>query len=186
MKTLQDSEKIKDTHKFYEKFHQIEMDYKDYWLEHTLWHWEFWLSISLTIVPWILWFIFRKRGSEARLLLAGLFVICIASFLDFIGVASGLWHYSGKALPLIPTYMPWDFSLLPVTMMLWIQAKRHWNPFIKGFIYACLAAFVGEPLFEWIGLYQPTHWRSFYSFPIYIVLYLISHRISNSKTFDPL
>jgi hypothetical protein len=186
MKKLINEEKIKETEGFFDEIHQIEMDYLQYWQENTLGHWDFWFSLCLTIVPWIIWFVFRKRGSEARLLLAGSFVIIISTWLDFLGVVFGLWHYSGKVFPTIPTYLPWDFCLLPVTLMLWLQINPHWHPFLKAVIYSALTSFVGEPFFEWIGLYTSEHWSSFYSFPIYIVIYLIAYRISRADTFDDL
>lgn len=186
MKRLIDEEKIKKTNEFYEKIHQIEMEYYNYWKEHTLWHWEFWLSLVLTFSPWVLWFIFRKRGSEARLLLAGTFTLVVASTFDLFGVAFGLWHYSGKVMPIIPTFIPWDFSLIPVTMMLFLQYKPTLNPLLKAVIYSALASFVGEPLFEWVGLYTSENWSSLYSFPIYITIYLIAYRISKVKSYDPL
>ncbi|MDC3418420.1 CBO0543 family protein [Aquibacillus salsiterrae] len=186
LKPLLSEEKIKKTDELYDEFHQIQMEYLKYWQETTLWHWEFWLSISLTIFPWIIWFIIRKRGSEARLLLAGSFVLIISSWFDFLGVVFGLWHYSGKALPTIPTYFPWDFSLLPVWTMLWLQFKPTFNPFFKAIIYSALTSFLGEPLFEWLGLYSSEKWNVFYSFLVYIFIYLIAYRISKAKTFDTL
>lgn len=186
MKPLLDEEKIKKSDEFYDKIHQVEMEYMKYWQESTLWHWDFWLSLLLVIVPWIVWFIVRKRGSEARLLLAGGFVLIISSWLDFLGIVLGLWHYSGKAIPTIPTYMPWDVSLLPVITMLWLQFKPTLPPLLKASIYAGLASFIGEPLFEWIGLYTSEKWNVFYSLPIYFVIYLIALRISKAKTFDTL
>jgi magnesium-transporting ATPase (P-type) len=177
---------MKKSGEFFKRIHQVEVDYLKYWQENTLWHWTFWLSLSLSIIPWIVWFLFRKRSSEARLLLAGSFGIMIASLLDFLGLVFGLWHYSGRALPIIPTYIPWDASLIPVTIMLWLQYKPTLNPLLKAVIYGALTSFIGEPIFEWIGLYTREGWSVFYSFPIYIVIYLIAYRISKAKTFDPL
>ncbi|MFS0671630.1 CBO0543 family protein [Ornithinibacillus sp. 179-J 7C1 HS] len=186
MKPLLDEEKIEGTKEFYMKIHNVEMEYLEYWKENTLWHWEYWLSVFLTLFPWVLWIMFRKRGSEARLLLAGSIVIIISSWLDFLGVILGLWHYTGKALPTIPTYVPWDITLLPVTIMFWLQYKPDANPFLKAIIFAGMTAFIGEPLFKWLGLYATDHWKAIYSFPIYIVIYLIVYRISIAKTFEPL
>lgn len=186
MKPLLDQKNIEKQGEFFERIHRVEVDYIKYWKQHTLWHWDFWISVALAIIPWIIWFIFRKRGCEARLLLAGSFGLIMASWLDFLGLVLGLWHYAGRALPTIPTFIPWDFSLIPVTLMLWLQYKPTMHPLIKAVIHAGLASFVGEPLSEWIGLYTPVKWSVFYSFPIYIFIYLIAYRISNMRSFDPL
>lgn len=186
MKSLISKEEIGKSEEFFQRIHQVEVDYFTYWKEHTLLHWEFWLSVALSIIPWLVWLLIRKRGSESRLLLAGGFTLCIASWFDFLGLVFGSWHYSGRALPTIPSFFPWDFSLIPVTMMLWLQFKPTLNPFIKAVIYSVLTSFIGEPLFEWIGLYTRVKWNVFYSFPIWIVIYLIAYRISKTKAFDPL
>jgi hypothetical protein len=68
--------------------------------------------------------------------------------------------------------------------MLWLQFKPTLNPFLKAVIYSSLTSFIGEPLFEWIGFYTTVKWSVFYSFPIYIMIYLIAERISKAKSFD--
>lgn len=186
MKKLLSKDKIRETDHFFDKIHHIEMNYLTFWKENTLWHWDFWLSFALTIMPWVLWFVFRKKGSEARLLLVGGFGIIVASWLDFIGVAFGIWHYSGKLLPTIPTFIPWDMCLIPVSLMFWVQYKPNLNSFLKAGIYSTLTSFIGEPIFEWIGLYSPEQWSSFYSFPIYAAIYFVADRISKSTAFDDL
>ncbi|PLR95134.1 CBO0543 family protein [Bacillus sp. T33-2] len=180
------SQRMDEAGRFFEKIRQAEIDYANYWYENTLWEWDFWLSVSISLGSWIIWFIFRKRGSEGRLLLAGMFVLFIAYVLDFIGVIMGFWIYTGKVIPIIPADIPWDASLIPVTVMLWLQYKPGWNPMLKAVIYSALTSFVGEPLFEWLGLYYSKNWIPFYSFPIYIMIYLLAHRISRSKSFDPI
>ena len=186
MKSLIKKEEIISSNKFFERIHQVEVDYESYWKVHTLWHWEFWVSVALSIIPWIVWIILRKRGSGARLLLAGSFGLIVATWLDFLGLVFGLWHYSGRVLPTIPTFFPWDFTLIPVSLMLWLQFRPTLNPFLKAVIYSALTSFVGEPFFEWLGLYTIVKWSVVYSFPIYIFIYLIAYRISNAKSFEPL
>lgn len=180
------ADKIERSKKLYEEIYQTHMKYLSFWKETTLWHWEFWFSLFLIVCPWIIWWLCRKRGSEGRLLLVGFFVLLVASWLDFLGVAFGAWFYTGKAVPVMPTFFPWDSSLLPVTVMLWLQFQPHWNPFVKAVIYALIVAFIGEPLFEWLGFYTPLKWHTYYSFPVYIGIFLVSHRFSKMISFDTL
>jgi hypothetical protein len=186
MEPLFGKEQIKKSNEFFERIHEVEVDYLNYWQDNALYSWGFWLSVFLSIIPWVIWFLVRKRGSEARLLMAGGFGLIVASWLDFLGLVFGLWHYSGRVLPTIPSFLPWDFSLIPVTLMLWLQFKPTLNPLLKAFMYSALSSFIGEPLFEWIGFYTKVHWSIFYSFPIYVVIYLIAYRISKAQTFDTL
>lgn len=157
-----------------------------YWISYTLFSWQWWVGIFLTIAPWVLWIIVRKKDSTNRLLFVSLFVILFTSYLDFLGCEMTLWYYEYKALPTIPSYIPWDFSMFPVTIMLLLQYKPNYNPFIKGACFGVFAAFIFEPIFAMLHLYTPIKWKFIYSFPIYIMLYLISHFLSRRRNFGPL
>ncbi|WJH37204.1 hypothetical protein N6H14_17085 [Paenibacillus sp. CC-CFT747] len=112
--------------------------------------------------------------------------LIISSWFDFIGVEYGLWYYTGLAIPTIPSYVPWDFCLIPVMIMFFIQIKPDASPLLKAVIFAGISAFAGEAFFQWLGFYQPLHWRSWWSFFIYILLYGVCHMITRLRTFEKL
>lgn len=157
-----------------------------FWLENVIFTWQWWLGLALLIVPWILWFFFRRKTSTYRLFTAGLFVIFISSSLDFIGVALGLWHYNYDVLPFLPSFTPWDITILPVITMFLIQLKPNLNPFLKAFIFAGGSAFIGEPIFSWLKLYSPEQWKYIYSFPFLFSIFLLAHFISTRNEYNSL
>ncbi|WP_102346097.1 CBO0543 family protein [Bacillus sp. Marseille-P3661] len=152
------------------------------WKENILFTWQWGLSIILSILPWLLWIKFRKKDSTIRLLCVGFFVLIIASWLDFLGVAFGLWYYVYDVTYLIPNYFPWDFTLIPVITMFFIQIKPNFNPFIKSVLFSVILSFLAEPFFIWLGLYQSLKWEHIYSFPIYIFIYLVADFISKRNS----
>lgn len=91
------------------KVHEANMELNNLGMEHIIFSWQWWLTVLMSIVPWILWFIFHKKESRARLLFAGFSTILIASFLDFLGVAYGLWVYLVDVIFTIPAFILWDF-----------------------------------------------------------------------------
>lgn len=186
MKTIQDPEKIKEAGVFFQKIAETTKAYIQYWTSNTLFHWDFWLSWLFAIAPWIIWARYRKKESTGRLLLAGFLGLIISSWFDFIGVELGLWYYSGLAIPTIPSYVPWDFCLIPVFIMFLIQIKPHASAFLKALIFATGSAFVAEPLFLWLGFYKMVKWHLWYSFPIFILIYLICYRVSKINSFEKL
>jgi len=177
---------LNNADKIYELIEKAHEKKIAFWLENVIFTWQWWLGILLTVVPWILWFLFRKKGSTYRLLLSGTIVLLISSWLDFAGIALGLWHYNYDVLPFLPSYLPWDFTLIPVIIMSLIQFKPHSNPFIKALIFAGGSAFIGEPFFKLIKTYSPEHWKYIYSFPFLFVIYLLAHFISKRNEFDKL
>ncbi len=72
---------------------------------------------------------------------------------------------------------------MPVTVMFLLQIKPNINPLIKAAIFGIISAFVAEPFFTWVGMYHAEHWKVIYSFPIYVVIYLIAHFISARKDY---
>ncbi|MEH7116302.1 CBO0543 family protein [Neobacillus vireti] len=156
------------------------------WKDEVLFTWEWWLGVALTIIPWIIWFIFRKRESTSRLLFAGTFVSLVSLTLDNIGVQFSAWNYLKPVIPAIPSYIPFDFALIPLSVMFLIQWFYHKNPWMIGLIFAILTAFIGEPIFKWLGIYVPTNWKYGYSIPFYTLIYYLAHKIASSKRFDDL
>lgn len=186
MNTLQSEKQIKKVGEFYQEIADVNEDYLKYWVNHTLFHWDFWLSLAFTVVPIIFWIKFRKKESSNRLLFSGMFVLIISSWFDFLGAQYGKWYYTGKVVPSIPSFLPWDWVVLPVFTMTLIQLKPRMSPLLKGLIFAGLSTFIGEPFFLWLGLYILKDWNILYSFPIYWVIYIAAHRLSKADHFEPI
>jgi hypothetical protein len=148
--------------------------------------WRWWLCFALTIIPWVLWIIFRKKGSSARLLFAGFLTVIISMYLDDIGVELNFWDYNVDFDAIDPSFILWDMTVLPVTTMFLLQVKPRIHPVFKAIALATLAAFIVEPFFAWMNYYDTEKWRFIYSFPIYIVIYLLAYLCSRAKTFEPL
>ena len=177
---------IEKVQKSSEALHQVNVEFYNIWFNDMLFKWHWWLNLAMAIVPWIIWMIIRKKESTYRLLFAGLVAASLSMFLDIIGMAMGLWSYNSTLEPLSPPPSPWDFSLIPVSTMLFLQIKPRVNPLIKAVVLAIGGALIGQPMLEWIGIYDPKGWKHYYSIPIVIIIYLIAHFISTRKQFEKL
>jgi hypothetical protein len=155
----------------------------DYWHAENLWTWRWWVLAVLTVAPWGLWFLIRKKESTGRLLCVAFFVSVVAIFLDIIGGGFELWAYTVRVIPIISSFIPWDISVMPVATMLFLQFFPKVNLFIKAGVYAFSGAFICEPVAVWLEIASEPHWSSFYSFPIILIIYLLSHAIFTSKSF---
>ncbi|UOR13511.1 CBO0543 family protein [Halobacillus amylolyticus] len=171
----------------YEQFHQLHEQYAQIWLDETFLHWDWWVAIILSVSTWSFWFLFyRKKESTDRLLYAGIAATLISLCFDYIGTSLGLWYYSGKLTPSFPAWFPFNFCLLPVTIMFLIQTKPHIAPWKKGIFYGLATSFIGEPLFVWAGYYVMTGWEYIYSVPIYTLVYLFCHWLTRRESFESL
>ncbi|MDP4090273.1 MAG: CBO0543 family protein, partial [Bacillota bacterium] len=91
------------------------------WITQIVFSWRWWFEIGLTIIPWIVWLKIRNKKDTARLLFVGSVVAIVSNMLDIIGGSYNLWHYDWKDFPFVPIYLPWDFTLFPVSVMIMLQ-----------------------------------------------------------------
>lgn len=168
----------------YETIHDIQKLKMDIWMEDILFSFQWWLGICLTIIPWILWFIFRDKKSGTRMLFVGFFALIVSSCLDFLGIQLGLWRYYYEVFPWAPSYVPWDGTLIPVLILFLIEFKPNVSPWIKAVIFSLFTSFIAEPLFFFLGLYKPINWEYLYSVPIFFIIYLVCHFLSTLDGFD--
>lgn len=153
------------------------------WVSQEIFNWHWWLGVMLFFIPWIVWIKIRDKKHTSRLLFVGLVAAIVAISIDNIGLALDLWYYSYKLTPICTIALAWDYGLFPVGIMLIIQLNPQINPYIKAFSFALITAFITEPFFIWIGMYHIIHWKFWYSFIIYVPLYLFFNYIYNSKSF---
>jgi hypothetical protein len=139
-------QKMDKAGELFENYHHLHADYGRLWMDETFLHWDWWISVLLSVGTWVFLIFYRKKESTHRLLYAGIFVILISLCLDYIGVAMGLWYYTGKLTPSFTAWLPFNFCMLPVTIMFLIQTKPHIATWKKGLFFGILTAYIGEPL----------------------------------------
>lgn len=158
-----------------EQYVAIHDEVERIWAQQMVFTWHWWLDVALAVLPWILWLIVRDKKNTHRLLYAGMFTAFIATILDLMGVSQGGWNYNTWLLPYLPEYLPWDWTVMPVTSMLFYQFFPKINPWLKGAVFGTFAAYVVEPVFIWMGFYESSGWEHYYSVPIYFAIYMIGY-----------
>ncbi|KEO83862.1 CBO0543 family protein [Tumebacillus flagellatus] len=142
-----------------------------HWLHHDLFSFNFWLLLVVAFAPWWLWFRLRDRSRSFELLYFGLLLGMISTFLDALGTNLLLWGYKDQIFGVPPPLFPADVTLMSVPFMLIYEKLPAWKNFtIAVVLLSALYAFVREQLLECLGIYELTHWKHIYSFPIYIAL----------------
>lgn len=158
----------------------------DIWRDYVLFSELWWLGVALSIIPWIFWYFIRKKESTDRLLYVALFVMVISLCLDVLGDQLGIWSYRYNVIPVLPTYLPWDITLMPLTVITIMQIKPKANPILKAIIFAIISSYLAEPIFDWLEIYNLKHWKYSYSVPIQFLIYLMAHYISKRNHFERL
>ncbi len=153
------------------------------WITQIVFSWRWWFGVALSILPWIVWIRIRDKKDTVRLLFVGLVVMLVTVTMDNIGLSYHLWHYDWQVLPFSNIFIPWNYTLFPVGIMLLLQFKPKVNVYKKSVAFAFFTAYIFEPFFVWAGKYDMVHWKCWYSFIIYIPLYLFFNYLYQSKYF---
>lgn len=169
----------------YHEGSEANSQYISLWKEEIVFTWRWWVSVIMTILPWILWILFRKKESTARLLGAGFLTMFIAAWMDFIGVDLGLWYYPIDSIPFVPSYIPYDFCVLPVSVMFLIQYKPHISPYWKGAVFTSFNTLLAEPALEYLEFYEEFHWNIWCSLPIYFAIYVLVSWYCHRQSYYP-
>lgn len=170
-----DPELLNELDRILEEYGNIHDEIEHVWLEHMVFTWHWWLDAALAVLPWVVWLIVRDRKRQHSLFYAGLFSMFVATMLCMAGVSQGGWNYNTLLLPYFPEYLPWDITVMPVGTMFFLQYFPKVKPWLKGAVFGVVAAYVIEPIFIWLGMYEPSSWEHHYSLPIYFVIYMISN-----------
>lgn len=148
-----------------------------------LFTWQWWIALAMIVVPWIIWMIVRNREKSARLFSAGLLVMAISEILDAIGISYGNWSYPVKVIPVVTVSFSYRLSVLPVIVMLLLQFKPQFNPYIKAIFFGGFGAYVGLPALAAMDLYKKMNWTFTYSFIILTLMYILAHWFSRRISF---
>ncbi|AFC33323.1 hypothetical protein PM3016_6715 [Paenibacillus mucilaginosus 3016] len=142
-----------------------------HWTQHEVFTPQWWFLLVLFLGSWLLWWRLLDKRRLYEIGFLGLFMAYLATLLDAAGSELQLWSYHYKLFPLYNRLLTADIALVPICYMLIYQWFPRWKPFLLAHAVLALgASFAAEPLFIWLGIYQPIVWKSYYSVPIYLLL----------------
>ena|SRR5699024_2715685 len=143
----------------------------DRWINDVLFTFNWWFLLLILIVPLFIWWKWVDKTRIMEIVLVGLLIGILATFLDLTGIFLSVWTYNYTLIQFFPSFNPVNFSLLPVSYMLLYQWVPQWKWFIILLTFAAaFGAFLAEPLFIWMHIYDQTWWKHIYSFLIYIAM----------------
>ncbi len=151
-----------------------------HWLHYELFTPQFWLLISMLILPWFLWWKLVDKKRFLEIIIYGLLVSTLVILLDEVGCQLNQWEYAYDIEPLFPRMTPMNYTILPIIYMLLYQYFSQWRSFIiANVVVSAIFSFIGEPLLVMSGIYVTLEWQHAYSFPIYTLIAVLLKLIVN-------
>lgn len=150
------------------------------WLQSEVLHYKWWILLALFCVTvFLLW----KKAGKARLVELTIYTAIVVIFiivLDELGEELTLWYYPVDIIPLFPPISAVDITCMPLVYMVIYQRFGTWGKFlIATLIMSTVFCFVFEPIFVWSGIYTMLTWKSYYGFPIYFAIAVVSKWVVN-------
>jgi uncharacterized membrane protein YoaT (DUF817 family) len=153
---------LQEIDKLNSQLHHLETDN---WLHHDLFTYQWWIILVLNaiFICLLLIFIDRKRIFQIVLAYMVCFIIVCAS--DDLGQYYGLWSYPHQLVPFLSEFDAVEFAVIPVTFSLLYQMFHTWKKnLIVGLLISAAYAFIGLPIFVYLGITKLSNWNYFYSF----------------------
>jgi len=129
----------------------------NYWHDYSNYTtWQFWVVLAMFVIPLILLILFIDRKKIFQLGFYGYSVHVFFTYTDAIGTLRGTWIYPYKFLPLLPSSVTLDASLVPVSYILLYQytLNKRKNYYIWMLMLCLALAFFLKPLMVGIGLFH--------------------------------
>lgn len=149
---------------------------QNFWREHNLYTWKWWLLVTLSILSPFVWWKFINKQRITEITAYGLFYGIATTILDSLGSNSLLWVYPVRLTPyLFPQFYPYDVGIVIIPFM---YIYQRWGDSFKSFflisgLQSAFLAFLAERFMEIFNIYLEITWKNIYSFPIYWLLALI-------------
>ncbi|MEG6584448.1 CBO0543 family protein [Dendrosporobacter sp. 1207_IL3150] len=144
---------------------------QDHWLHYEAFTWQWWSLVFFLFAPWLLWIKIVNKKKIVEISLFGILIFVLTTGMDAIGVSYQLWNYPIKLAAKLPHMFSMDTTVFPITFMIIYQYYPTWHLYLKvTIIISAIFSFIGEPLLEYLKVYNTTGWKYIYSFPIFILI----------------
>lgn len=145
------------------------------YLEQEIFSVQWWgIIVTLGIVYFIWWKVVDKTRL-LEILLFGSYVAVSSAVIDIWGVTTAHWQYNIRIFPILPAPFPFDYTLVPILLMLSYQYGKHWGSYLGWSALASgLFSFGISPLFQATGIKSFYEWSFFYFFILMMGLAMLA------------
>ncbi|ADU29655.1 CBO0543 family protein [Evansella cellulosilytica] len=102
----------------------------EYWLEHNVFTFQWWLLLTILVVPWLVWWLFVDKKNISRILLFGCLLMILVLIMDDLGVELQLWSYRYQLVSILPRLISIDQGIIIIFHMAIYQFFPKWKSFL--------------------------------------------------------
>jgi hypothetical protein len=148
------------------------------WTKHTLFTWQWWCFVAVCIIALILFFLLINKKSYLQAFAYFGMIYIFNKNLDDIATALDWYDYRMQLEPIIPTFLPANLFVIPISFSIMYIRFETWKSFIIS--TAALSAFISYlvlPLAKIAHIYLTKTWNVHLSFISLMSICIISKLI---------
>jgi hypothetical protein len=141
----------------YQKNNETNALYFDYWKEYSdLGTWQFWVVLSLLIIPLLILFFTIDRNRIFELFFFGYTVHVLWAYIDIALGRNGYFVHKYFLTPILPNATNMTASVLPIGFLLVYQycTNKHKNFYLYTIILSACFAFIFASIEQYMGFVE--------------------------------
>ncbi|UUZ86053.1 hypothetical protein LJK88_23035 [Paenibacillus sp. P26] len=168
---------FQEINNLYSRLHQLEINY---WLTRDLFSMPWWVILLTNAVLFALLLFLIDRTRIIQIFLAFMVCFTIDGSFDDIGKFFGWWNYQHQLIVFTARFNAANFALVPASVALAYQFFRTWGKFlISQLLISAVYAFIGLPVFAWLGIITLSNWSYFGSFLVLILTGILTKAVTD-------
>ena len=134
-----------------------------------------WLGIiAVILLSYYICFRLLDKRRLTQLLLYGSLMTVSITIIDIFATQFGFWTFLIRVLPIVPSVLFFDYTIIPLYYMLVYQYSSTWRRFAAwNAVLAGIISFIFFPLLTALKLFKLDNWRYIYFFPLIYILAFI-------------
>jgi hypothetical protein len=134
-----------------------------------------WLGIiAFILLSYYICFRLLDKRRLTQLLLYGSLMTVSMTVIDIFGTQFGFWTFLTRVMPIVPSVLFFDYTIIPLYYMLVYQYSSTWRSFAAwNAVLAGIISFIFFPLLTALKLFKLYNWRYIYFFPLIYILAFI-------------
>jgi hypothetical protein len=148
------------------------------WKQYSLFTWKWWMLLIICILSLIIFLVLIRRDKMLQSIAYFGLLYILNRNLDDVATAMDWYDYRIQLEPIIPTMLPANLFVIPISFTLLYQKFINWKSFLIALIlFSGSVAYIALPFMKYLDIYLIKHWNAHLSFISLIIMASLSKLI---------
>jgi hypothetical protein len=150
------------------------------WLKYTLFTWQWWMLLIVSLGMLVLFFIIIKKEKFLSAVAFFGLIYILNKNLDDVATALDWYDYRIQLEPIIPTMLPANLFLIPMGLSCVYSRYGKWKSFLIALcIFSAAVSYAALPLMKIVKIYLEKSWNAHWSFLSLVIMAILAKAITD-------